>query len=91
MGNFLGFAAELDSINNPKTYRNTVANLTENYLDGGVRVLVSTLRIMATSDAPNGTVMCIHTDDGTNETMDFKVFGKFKILFQLDHNKYTVM
>ena len=70
----------LPSSSNP----DTVATLTKNYLDGGVRVLVSTLRILATAEAPNGSVTCIHTDGTTNETTRFKVLnlGKFKHVVQ---------
>ena len=78
VGNFLGFSAELHLMNHTITHQfeNTVATLTASYLDGGVRVLVSTLRILATSDAPNGTVTCVHTDNRTNATEVFKVISK---------------
>ena len=84
VGNLIGFSAEIDPINhtiNSSSNQNTVATLTENYLDGSDLVLVSTLRIITTSDAPNGTVKCIHADDGTTESIVFEVLsiGKYRI------------
>ena len=78
VGDFIGFSAEQDPAINI-THQETAVALTENYLDDrGVRVLVSTLRILATSEAPYGNVMCTHTDEGATITKDFKVFSKFK-------------
>ena len=72
--NQIGFVAEIDSINST---RNGIATLTENYLDAdNVRVLVSTLRIMATSDAHNGNVTCVRANDDRSSII-FQVFGEF--------------
>ena len=53
----------------------TIATLTQNYLDDGVRVLVSTLRITALSAESSGSVVCA-VPRGNGESFDFKVLGE---------------
>ena len=93
MGNSIGFSAEIDPINSTlisSFNQNTVATLTANYLDGNDSVLESTLRIMATSDAPNGTVGCTHADNRTTESIDFEVLniGKYRIYLNSSRGCY---
>ena len=62
-------------------YGDTVATLVDNRIEGGIRLLVSTLRITAMSMYPNPSVTCIHTDDGNWNTTTFRVIGKhFQII-----------
>ena len=74
------FGAQVDGVN--RTIRHssssTVATLTQNYLDGDVRVLVSTLRITPLLDAPNGFVMCA-VPGGTEKRLGFHVIGVFVV------------
>ena len=73
VGDPITFAAVLHTVNVTRTSSsnpNTVATLTQNYLDDGdVRVLVSTLRIdiIAVSDSVRA--------DGTGSRTDFEVLG----------------
>ena len=79
VGSQIGFVAEIHPINFTRTSisnYNTVATLTKNFRDGDVRVLVSTLRITALSDAPSGFVMCAHAN-GTEVRIEFQVLGEF--------------
>ena len=57
----------------------TVAILTVNRIENGVQVLVSTLRVTATSMYPNPSVICIHGDESRSKA-NFSVIGK-RILF----------
>ena len=80
----LGFAAEVNPIGttmNSSSNPNTVATLTQNSTDDGVSVLVSTLRIIATSDAPSGNIMCAGTN---NKDITFRVLGE---LYYCDYHK----
>ena len=58
---------------------NTIATLTDNRIESGVRVLTSTLRVIASSMYPNPSVTCIHIDDETSRTANFNVIGKLII------------
>ena len=55
---------------------NTIATLTGNTIsENGLRVLVSTLRVTASSMYPNPSVTCIHIDSGISTTANFSVIG----------------
>ena len=84
----IGFANEIHPLNSPRnssSNENTVATLTKNYVDGGVRVLRSTLRITALSSEPRGFVVC-GGDEGTGERVDFQVLGELHV-----HTLYMYM
>ena len=72
----IAFVATFHNVGETKIIADTVANLTQNSLDDGVRVLVSTLRITALSDTPSGDVRCVR--DNHNEShLVFHVLGEF--------------
>jgi hypothetical protein len=53
----------------------TVARLTSNREDQGVRVLESTLSIVLLSDPQTASVTCIHTASGQRNVTNFQVIG----------------
>ena len=56
---------------------NTIATLTSNRIsENGLRVLISTLHVTASSVYSNPSVTCIHIDNGTSRTANFSVIGK---------------
>ena len=58
----------------------TKAILTAKSIENGVQVLMSTLRVTATSMYPNPSVICIHGDESRSKA-NFSVIGKHIILF----------
>ena len=57
-------------------YNSTVATLTSNSVENGVRVLVSELRIIIRPDVTSSSVICVH--DNTNEnTITLQLLGMF--------------
>ena len=73
---FAGQVNEVGDTRNSTSIQGTVATLTNNMLDeNGTRILVSILRIVATTDSPMASVNCIHIGDNSINTTSFKVIG----------------
>ena len=70
-------AVGVPSLTNPMHgIGDTIATFAANKLEGGVRVLQSTLRVTATSMYPNPLVKCIHGDERST-IVNFSVIGKY--------------
>ena len=66
----------------------TEAILTVNRIENGVQVLVSTLRITATSMYPTPSVICIHGDESRSNA-NFSVIGKHILFYTFFHHLFS--
>ena len=54
-----------------------IATLTGNVVVGGVRVLISELKITTSSTFPTSSVSCVHIGSGAVNTTSFQVLGMY--------------
>ena len=65
---------DINSTERSPIHRDTVATFISRADEGDVAVLKSQLRVVASSDFPTSTVMCIHSN-GSLDTVSFQLLG----------------
>ena len=83
VGDQIGFLAvrhQVGDTSNSSSNPNTVATLTRNYIDNGVQVLETKLRIFVSLSSANPSVKCVHEDSGNTSSFPFQVLGKYVII-----------